>query len=109
MNFFTRSANTAQAYGFAKYNNGEHLCVQLDENPHHTISVVTRFGKRITFAFLNWKDEDSHVECVDIQHHSDRRNDGGVPLQRVCVRGQGPVLFVSGEEEATLTIIDLKD
>lgn len=61
-----KSAEVSTA-GFAKFNSGDHLCVELPKG-HNTISVKTAEGKLLTFAFL--PDEEGNTHCVDIQHHT---------------------------------------
>jgi hypothetical protein len=100
-----RSRKEAEALGFAGFNRGPHLCVEIPKDEtHFTISVKTPMGKRITFAFMNWNSErDGHVECVDIRHDSP---DG---LQKVAVMGQGPTFYVSKDDAVSLVVMDLKE
>jgi len=110
MKVFETTRNAAAEANFAVFNPGNHLCVKLDEEKHQTISVITQFGKRITFAFMGWKNpQDGYVECVDIKHHHNGKTDKqGNPRQMVHVEGAGPTYYVTGEDEATLTVVDLR-
>jgi hypothetical protein len=94
------------------FNRGEHLCVDLDDAPHHTITVRTKYGKKVAFAFMNWNNgSDGHVECIDIHVVGKRTNDQNVPLHNVSVRGSGPTFYHSHgkDDEVTITTIDLKE
>jgi len=62
------SADKAEALGFAKFNNGEHLCVDLSDLPGDkgtTISVKLPTGEAVTFAFCSYGAE---LGCIDIKH-----------------------------------------
>lgn len=75
---------------FAKFNNGQHLCVELPDESC-TISVKTPDGEKITFAFCKRHNAEGH-QCVDIQHHGNVVNDHGTPIQRGIAFGQGPTV-----------------
>jgi hypothetical protein len=73
---------TALAAGFASFSNVPHLCVQLPDG-HHTISVRTSDGKRITFAFVAMAAAGGAADWVDIVYHdsgSARRSPDGAAL-----------------------------
>jgi hypothetical protein len=59
--------DSAEAAGFAQFNGGPHLCVEVPNN-HFTVSAKTTEGKRITFAFVPYK-EDGAAQCVDVKYH----------------------------------------
>jgi len=53
--------------GFAKFNNGYHLCVDVPDG-NFTITAKTSSGKRVTFAFAPYK-KDGEAGCVDVVYH----------------------------------------
>jgi hypothetical protein len=57
----------AMAHGFAAFNGGPHLCVDVPDDSF-TVSCRTSEGRRITFAFLPYK-ENGAPQAVDIQYH----------------------------------------
>ncbi|MGO8748729.1 MAG: hypothetical protein ACLQNE_22390 [Thermoguttaceae bacterium] len=57
----------AMAHGFAAFNGGTHLCVDVP-NRSFTVSCRTSQGRRITFAFLPYR-KDGAPQAVDIQYH----------------------------------------
>ena len=74
----------AKADGFAAFNNGPHLCIDVPDR-HFTITARTSSGKKITFAFVPYGDGD-HCEasCIDIKQHD--------------IDKQQPILFGNGAE-----------
>ena len=61
-------ADQVQAIGFQKFNNGDHLCVDLSDLPGNkgaTISVNLPNGEAVTFAFCSYGTE---LGCIDIKH-----------------------------------------
>lgn len=61
------SADDAMKQGFAMFNGGRHLCVDVPDESF-TVSCRTSEGRRITFAFLPYK-ENGPPQAVDIQYH----------------------------------------
>jgi hypothetical protein len=57
----------AMAAGFAYFNGGDHLCVDVPDESF-TVSCRTSEGRRITFAFLPYR-ENGPPQAVDIQYH----------------------------------------
>lgn len=99
-------ADEAKATGFATFNNGEHLCVDLDEG-WKTISVKTPSGQKITFAFIPKAGRPGH-QCVDVCHHGSRKNESGHPLQDVVVFGAGPTYYNSKDDDVTMVTVMMK-
>lgn len=96
----------AEYNGFAVFNGGRHLCVELETEPT-TISVKTADGKLITFAFTCRTSGLGH-QCVDIVHHGKTKNDSGSPLQSAAFLGQGPTNAVcKPDDESPTTIVVL--
>lgn len=101
------TADETIAEGYAKFNRCNHLCVDLPDE-QFTISARTPDGRRVTFGFNYY--EDKTKGCVDISFHdSGRKNDNGIPLMDVSVRGQGPLYFASRpiEHQVTLVIVPM--
>lgn len=59
----------ASAQGFATYNHVPTVLVDVPDETY-TISARTSDGRRITFAFLQYK-TDGAPQCVDVQYHDD--------------------------------------
>jgi len=93
-----RQADQVEAAGFAKFNNGPHLCVEVPDD-NFTITCVNSEGKKVTFAFMPNANQYSHVpghQCVDICHvHDGDKNEGDLPIQNVLVFGQGGTAFTT--------------
>ncbi len=59
-----------EGYGFAKFNNNDHICLDLSEDEKITISVKLKDGKRVTFAILpRTTNLGTYIgmECIDIR------------------------------------------
>ncbi len=63
----TTDEDTAKRHGFAVFNGGKHLCVDVPDD-NFTVSCRTSEGRRITFAFLPYK-KGGPPQAVDIQYH----------------------------------------
>jgi hypothetical protein len=61
------SPEAAKALGFAEFNGGPHLCVDVPDGMS-TITARTSDGRRITFAFLEYE-KGKPPQAVDIQYH----------------------------------------
>ncbi len=61
------SADAAMQHGFAEFNGGKHLCVDVPDDSF-TVSCRTSEGRRITFSFLPYK-QGGPPQAVDIQYH----------------------------------------
>ena len=61
------SEGIAKRRGFAVFNGGRHLCVDVPDGSF-TLSCRTSEGRRITFAFLPYE-ENGPPQAVDIQYH----------------------------------------
>ena len=106
-------ADQAEENGFAKFNGGPHLCVEVP-NGHFTISAKLSDGRQITFAFSPYE-ENGVAKCVDvhdkggkkIEHQGQTREE----QQVICFSGGGPDPFRTKEDSdkpVTLTTILLK-
>lgn len=102
------SRQVAENCGFAGYNGGEHICVDLRENgpaQHVTISVKTGDGQLVTFSLIPRHEGRGH-QCIDIVNHSGPRNEDGCPLLTAAILGQGPTLArVAPKDEATVVAL----
>ena len=72
--------NQVEAAGFAKFNDGQHLCVEVPDG-RSTISVKLSDGRQITFAFCPYE-KDGRPQCIDIH------DNGGKPLPNFVNKGQ---------------------
>ena len=63
----TTDEDTAKRHGFAVFNGGKHLYVDVPDD-NFTVSCRTSEGRRITFAFLPYK-KGGPPQAVDIQYH----------------------------------------
>lgn len=96
----------AEAEGFARFNKGPHLTVDLPKGGS-TITVRTPAGERVTFGFVSYGPDTAggSPQLVDIQHHGPKRKYCGstlLPVQNVRVFGLGDTKYSSDEvyEEA---------
>lgn len=76
----TRDA--AEAAGFAPFNNGPHMCVEVPDGVF-TITARTSSGKKVTIAFMPYRDG-GDAGCIDIYQHD--------------VERQRPILFTKGSD-----------
>ena len=81
------AASEAVQSGFAKFNHGRHLCVEVPRG-NSTITVKTPEGKQITLAFIPYEPEGSPV-CVDIHHATGESTECGLARQDVILFGNG--------------------
>jgi hypothetical protein len=84
--------------GFAHFNGGPHLCVDVP-NGNFTVTCRTSEGRKITFSFVPYT-EDGPAKCVDVQHHTSgaAMDNGGstdIPVQEVIAFTSGSSLFRS--------------
>lgn len=94
------SRDDAKDFGFAVFNGGEHVCVDLTDVGPATISVKTGDGELVTFALSPRHAAKGH-QCVNIKHH-------GVDGIRVWIAAGGDTLmYVQPKEKATLVIVNL--
>lgn len=109
-----------EAAGFAKFNGGDHLCVDIPDG-HFTISVKTSEGRQITFAFCPYK-AGKPACCIDIQDHGGKKigpdqaniskGQDATAQALICFSGGGPDPFRSTYEDkkaVTLTTLLLKN
>lgn len=105
----TVERRVAENCGFAGFNGGEHICIDLRNMEHATITVKTGDGQLVTFAFVPRHEGKGH-QCVDIKNHSGPKGDAGHPLQTAAILGAGPTLaHVSPKDEATLVTLSLPE
>ncbi len=88
-------ANEVAAAGFAKFNSGHHLCVEVPDD-WFTISCKTSNGKLVTFAFCPDGMGGTGHQCVDVHHATaekktiERNGESyEIACQNVHVFGQG--------------------
>ncbi len=94
------SRDEAEDRGFAVFNGGEHVCVDLTDVGHATISVKTGDEELVTFALMPRHEAKGH-QCVDIKHH-------GVDGMKTWIAAGGSTLaVVKPEQKATLVILNL--
>lgn len=97
------SREQAQQDGFAIFNRGPHLEVEVP-NGHFTITARTSEGKRVTFAFCPYQ-ENGPAQCVDILYHDSEvikmNGDHPCPVQAVT-------LFTTGSNVASTKLNDEK-
>lgn len=62
---------TAAAAGYAVFNNGPHVCVDVPDG-HSTITCRTSAGELVTFAFVPYA-ANSPPACVDVHHKTAQR------------------------------------
>lgn len=98
---------------FETFNGGPHLCVEVPDG-HFTISCATSEGKKITFAFLPYR-QNGPAQCVDVQHHTSgvvkMNGDHPCPVQEIRAFGVGPTLFhnsLKDKEPCTFTTVLLR-
>ena len=113
-NVFAQSRQKAAEAGYAVFNQGQHLCVDVDLEVDHegtkgcTITVKTN-GKLITFAF-NPGIEGLSPACVDISHHTGKEkvdNKGElIPVQdmRAFTLG-GCRLWTKPDDKEKVTVV----
>jgi hypothetical protein len=92
--------------GFARFNSGKHLCVDVPEG-FYTITARDPRGRKITFAFLpsSAKGDGGH-HAVDVVTHDGPKSEDGTPLQSLVCFGQGPVTGRHGiKDEVPTTLV----
>jgi len=113
-------ANAVVAAGFAKFNGGEHLCVELPDD-HFTISLRTPRGKLVTFAYIPLEtlvpEAPGALDCIDIQHHTavtfEMNGEHRCPHQDLILFTPGGNAYssrqavVDGKKPPTLTTLQL--
>lgn len=95
--------------GYATFNGGPHLCVDVPEG-HCTVTVKTPDGGKVTMAFLPRIDgSQSGHSSVDIVSHENPKTKNGHPKQSALLLGEGPTNgSVDFEDEEPTTIVVLK-
>jgi hypothetical protein len=86
----------AAAAGYATWNPGPHLCVEVPDGCS-TITCRTSQGRKVTFSFLPYE-QGGPPQCVDIHeatapaiHFDDKPSH----IQRLIAFGKGPTIFRS--------------
>ena len=91
----------AEKKGYLGYNNGIHLCVDLQNESCETITVKLPNGRRVAFAFVQGE---NGYACCDISDDTL----GDTDKQQVCVMGRGPTFYGSGKDAVTVTSVSLR-
>lgn len=103
------TAQEAKEKGYAKFNGGPHLCVDIPDG-HYTITTRLSNGKRVTFAFCPYE-ENKPARCVDIQMHDTeeyiKNGDAKCPVQEVIVFTVGTDCYRSKGQEKKPTLTTL--
>jgi hypothetical protein len=104
--------NEARKHGFAGFNSGKHLLVNIPDG-QFTVSCRLTNGKRVTFAFCPYE-LNGVPQCVDIQFHDSgqfvQNGDVQCPIQQVIAFTAGSAKFVSKlEDKVTLVTLLLKE
>lgn len=101
--------------GFAKFNGGDHLCVDIPDG-HYTITVKNSEGRKVTFAFCPYE-EGGVPRCIDIQDHGGKEigddqaflspTQKGVAQSLICFSGGGTAFRVDDKAEKAVTLTTL--
>jgi len=106
MQFGIEDRESAERHGFAVFNGGPHLTVDVPDG-NFTISARTSDGKRVTFAFCPYE-KDAPASCVDVQVHQGqetiKNGDRELPIQRVICFTPGNSVFRSDSESKRVTL-----
>lgn len=87
---------SAEKLGFATWNPGPHLCVEIPDGCS-TITCRTSQGRKVTFSFVHYK-EGGPPQCVDLHEATGpaiRFDDKDSHIQRIVAFGKGPTIFRS--------------
>lgn len=103
----TITPDEAVRMGFAKFNRGQHLAVDVPDG-NFTVTCRTSEGRKLTVAFCPYKDG-GPAQCVDIQHHTSEltvpNGEIRLPVQQVICFGIGRDKYrsqaVADKEKAT--------
>ena len=111
----TLPCDQVESAGYAKFNGGDHLCVDIPDG-HYTITVKTSEGRKITFAFCPYK-AGKPARCIDIQDHGgkvigdDQANfsptQKGIAQSLICFSGGSTAFKADGESEKAVTLTAL--
>jgi len=98
----------AQAMGYATFGDVDTACIEVpDSEKGFVISARTSEGKRLTFAFLPYK-EGGPPQCVDIVYHdSPKPKVEGYPTFDVLAFGKGPTAFDSRKSKIPVTVASI--
>lgn len=109
INTAIRTPYGAKDAGFATFNDGDHLCVEIPDKSF-TITAKTSEGKKITFAFGQYE-ENGPPKCVDIQHHTSgafkENGERQIPIQEgICfTTGQDTFIFKKDDPKPTTLVV----
>lgn len=93
------NASEVEKAGYAKFNDGDHLCVDVPDR-RFTISCRAD-SQRITFSFASIME--GKPGCVDIHNHdSCVLGDGGRPLQTILALTEGNTAFAQRADGSQL-------
>jgi len=109
------SPETAEADGYASYNNGPHLAIDVPDGGS-TVTCLTSAGHRVTFAFVVER-HSAAPYGVDIHDHTSRppssyNRKGLAQPQEVACFGAGTTPFRSKRDDAdpvTVTCVIFDD
>jgi hypothetical protein len=109
---FHEFPDTAKAAGYATYNNGPHLAVDVPDG-HSTVTCRTSAGHLVTFAFVAER-HSATPYGVDIHDHTspDLNKKGRARPQEVACFGPGTTPFRSKRDDAdpvTVTCVIFDD
>jgi len=101
-----RSRPEAEKFGYAGFNGGKHLCIDVPDESL-TLTLKTKAGAKVTFSFVP-----GEAQCIDIQHHNGgktvRNGDRQVPVQSCIAFTPGhPVFFTKPDDAEPVTLISL--
>ena len=95
---FFLDRDDAQNEEYLTFNNGPHLCIEIEESS--TISCKLPNGRKVSFAFVI---DETDFACVDIA--DDTLDD--TDKQVVCCMGRGPTFYSSKDDGVTVTSVSL--
>lgn len=100
----------AEMAGYARFNAGPHLCVDVPKG-HSTISVRTPEGRLVTFGFCPYQ-KGGPPQCVDVQHHTSNKakmnGDTACPVQKLICFTVGQDTFrAEYDDEKPTTLVSL--
>jgi hypothetical protein len=89
----------AAEHGFATWNQGPHLCVEIPDGSS-TITCRTSQGRKVTFSFVPYQ-QGGPPQCVDIHEATGpaiRLDERDSHIQRIVAFGKGPTIFRSNPQ-----------
>lgn len=106
-----QSKQEAEEAGYAGFNQGPHLAVDLEAGKWQTISV--RNGEQmVTFSFIPRHDNPEKMGCCDVCVHREKKTEAGNSIQQGAFLGEGPTnacCSLKDESPTTLITISMQD